>query len=368
MKSLTSIEIAAVVKELKYLEGAIARKIYQPDNSELLFELFKTGKGKSMLRIVPGKTLYLTSFKRKNPLVPLSFVKFLRKRAANSFLEKIEQKGFERIVEFTFKTKTETYYMIAEFFSKGNVIFCNDDHKIISALQVQLWKDRKIKANETYKFPPKANIDIFKIDENEFKKILKESKKENIVKTLAVDIGLGGLYSEELCLRADIDKNKGKLLAKEIHKLFNELKKLAELELKPFLFEKEAVPFDMIKYKGDKGQESPSFNGALDNYYKKFIKVEEKESIEDAHTKKIKKYEKIIEKQKLKLAELEKASKFNKDKGDLIYKNYIWVKDVLDTIKKARSKNVPWKEIEEKLKTKKIIVKGKMGQVILDLK
>ncbi|MEK6817003.1 MAG: hypothetical protein AABY09_05290, partial [Nanoarchaeota archaeon] len=63
MKSLSSIEVAAVVKELQELVNSKVSQVYQPSKEEILIELFKTSTGKFLVRIVPGKCIYVTSFK-----------------------------------------------------------------------------------------------------------------------------------------------------------------------------------------------------------------------------------------------------------------------------------------------------------------
>lgn len=368
MKSLTSIEVAAVVKELQELVNSKVSKIYQPDNTEIVIEFFKTNKGKFLLRIVPGKTIYVTTFKKKNPKEILNFCKFLRKRLTNVFLDKIEQKAFERIVEFKFKTKETVYYLIVELFSKGNIIFCDGHYKIISALQVQHWKDRKIKANETYAYPPKSNMDIFNVDKKDFVKLIQNSDKENIVKTLAVDVGLGGMYAEELCLRAKVDKNKKELSSIEMDRLFNELKNFAKLNINAQLLEDDAVPFPLLYYKDKNMQEVSTFNEALNQLYSKDFVEQKQNEARKKYEKKLKEQKRILEQQEEKIKQLEESHKFNQEKGNLIYKNYMYAKEVFDAIKSARAKNVPWSEIEAKLKQKNIVVKGKQGKVELDLK
>jgi predicted ribosome quality control (RQC) complex YloA/Tae2 family protein len=363
MKILSSLEISCVVKELQDLVDARINKVYQPNQSEIVLALHRTGIGKVLLRIVPGQCLYITEEKLPSPKTAFNFCMFLRKRLTNTRLRSIEQKDFERIVEFTFESKDEHFKLIAEFFSKGNVILCDRDYNIISALQVQLWKDRQIKARVEYKYPPKSNVDIFNITLEEFTEIIKKSKKDNIVKTLAVDIGLGGLYAEELCLRAKVDKEK-KPTQKDIEKIFKELKDLSYLNIKPSFLGEDAVPFEMLFYKDAKTESKASFNEALNLLYSQSMEIEK----EDPYQKKIEEQNRIFQSQELQIKEMERGKIENKEKGDLIYTNYQFIKEVLETIKKARDKKVTWDEIESKLKTKGIIVKGREGLVTLDLK
>ena len=81
----------------------------------------------------------------------------------------------------------------------------------------------------------------------------------------------------------------------------------------------------------------------------------------------MKKAKQLIEKQKRHVEELKKSADQDKEKGDLIYNNYPYIQEVIDTIKNARNKKIGWDEIAKKLKTKDIEVK-KGGKIILNLK
>ena len=64
----------------------------------------------------------------------------------------------------------------------------------------------------------------------------------------------------------------------DISRLFNELKKLAKLEIVPNLLDKDVVPFEMEQYKDKDSKIMRTFNEALDNYYSQFIdKVKEED-------------------------------------------------------------------------------------------
>ena len=247
-------------------------------------------------------------------------------------------------------------------------MFCDKEYKIVSAMLPQVWKDRTVKQGETYKYPPASSIDIFNVSEKDFIDVIKKSDKDSIVKTLAMDIGLGGLYAEEICLRADIDKTKKALKDPDMSRIFNEIKKMARLDIKANVMKDEAVPFDMVQFRDKEPQPAESFNEALDKYYAGFIDEEEDDAKEEEFRKRMKELQAILKSQEMQLAEFENMSKFSKEKGDLIYSNYTLIKEVLDAIKKAREKKIPWEEIEEKLKSKGITVNGKEGKVTLELK
>jgi predicted ribosome quality control (RQC) complex YloA/Tae2 family protein len=194
---------------------------------------------------------------------------------------------------------------------------------------------------------------------NDLKALFKKTKKDSLVKCLAVDLGLGGVYSEEICLLSGIDKNEkpGKLKEKEINKILSIIKKIISKKINAVIVykDKEAVdvlPFPLGFYKNFEIKKFKSFNEALDYYFTKEFKEERKEK--SAYEKKLEKLERIIEEQKLMIEGMKKGEKENRKKAELIYNNYQLIKEILDEIKKA-SKKYSWGEIKEKLKGHKII-------------
>ena len=208
--------------------------------------------------------------------------------------------------------------MICEFFSKGNVILCDENYVIISALQVQLWKDRKVKAKEVYQYPPSRQIK-FEVFED-FVKYIEASDRENIVKKLAT-LNLGGLYAEEVCARARVNKISVHVNDKTLLRLYNELNRLLEEEdYKPRLVDNIPVPFEMKSF--GPGKEFETYSEALEEYYTPFIvdlEVLEERALEG----KVDKAKSILEDQLQHLKEVEKDLVEGRIKGDWIYEHYI---------------------------------------------
>src|SRR3989344_488401 len=188
--SLASIELAAIINELQFLKKGKISQIYH-QNEELLLQLHAPGHGKQLLKIVPGKLLCLTKDKDP-PVKPSGFCMQLRKYLDQAFVKDLYQQEAERIVVFELE-KPETYYLIIELFSKGNVILTDAQRMTIGVLEQQLWKDRSVKAKHPYTFPnPGINWKI--ISQQDFEAILKKSDRKNLATTLATEINLGGVY------------------------------------------------------------------------------------------------------------------------------------------------------------------------------
>ncbi|MFH1786651.1 MAG: NFACT family protein [archaeon] len=205
MKALSSLDIVGVVHELQGLVGAKVQKVYQIDDM-LLFELYLKGQGAVKLLIKAGERIHLTRFKREMPKLPPAFCMLLRKYAEGASLSAVRQHDFDRVVELEFESGKEKakHILIAELFSKGNLIFCDANYSIIQPLRVEFWKTRAIKPKAKYEFPP-ASPNLKEIEQEEFTYKLSQSSKTTVT-TLAVIFGLGGEYAEKVCSDAKVDK------------------------------------------------------------------------------------------------------------------------------------------------------------------
>ncbi|MFH1210968.1 MAG: NFACT family protein [archaeon] len=347
MKVFSSFDVYYMVRELQSILDSKVDKVYQ-DGNVLLISLFKSDK--FLLKVSPS-SFYLTSYKFESEKLP-QFAVVLRKYISQARLRNIRQHDFERIVEFEFD-KGEKYILIAEFFSSGNIILCDKDYRIINCLHNQVWRHRVIKPNEKYSYPPSNQANPFNMKSSD----LKNLKKESVVKSLAIDFNMGGLFAEEVCARADVDKNKKQLTDSEIDKIISVVDYLKITRLKPNISGDNVLPFEFTG-------KSPlqffdNFSAAVD-FFDSNIKV-----VDGAFVKKLEKLNKIIEKQKDQGEVLRQESLLNKEIGDKIYSNYAYIKEIFDAIKMARDKKLPWDEIAKRLKTKGIELK--QGKITLEL-
>ncbi|MFH1073047.1 MAG: NFACT family protein [Nanoarchaeota archaeon] len=370
MKSeLSAMDMHYLVKEFQVLIDGKIDKIYEgeEDRKDFLFRFHVPGKGKISLRVHLPNLIYITECKGDFPEQPPGFCMFLRKYLQNARVRKIEQVGFERILKFTFEhkvnEKVETYYLIVELFSKGNMILCDSTMKIKSPLESQSWADRTIRGNTPYLLPPAAT-DTLNLNLEEFSTMVRMTKMDSIVKCLAVDLALGGLYAEELLCLVDIDKNMKKLSKEDIGRLYDELHILKDKEVKAVKVGEEILPFP-FKSIPETGQSYPSFSAVLDDG------LSGKERVVKEKKEKATKKDKImfiINEQENKIKGFEKQAVESQKKGELIYENYTLVKEILQELKKAREKHT-WKEIKERLKGHKIIkeIDEKEGKVVVEL-
>ena len=356
---ISSMDLHFLCKELDAtLNNVKADKIFQPERKEFLFLLHISGEGKQILRIKLPNFIFLTEFKGDMPEIPKDFCMVLRKYISGKRLVSIKQVGFERILEMAFESKEEEYRLIVELFSPGNIILTDKEYKIISVLEARKFKDRTLRGNVKYEFPEKRN-NPQELDEAEFAKIISASDKESVVKALALDFSLGGAYAEELCVRAGVAKDKKDLSITEIAALYSALQNLLNSKLEPNAVYKDEKPFMILPIafetlKQYETKQFTSFNEALDTILTSAAIEDEQEKELEPHKKEIEKLKKQIEQQKEQIAELDQIAEDSQRRGELLYENYVQVKDIVTEINKARAK-YSFKEIKEKLKDHKVV-------------
>jgi len=353
MKSLHGLDIHYLLQDLQILKNGKISKILQLSKADFLFRFHISGKGQVHLRIALPGLIFLTSSK-KAPLTAPAFCISLRKYLTNTFLIDIKQTGLERILEFEFKTREGKIYLMLELFSKGNLIICDENYKILLPLRSQTWKDRTIKRGATYR-PPAPKHNPLTLTEKEFIKILSTSKKENLVKTIALDISLGGKYAEELCNLSALDKNmkQESLTPEHFRTLFKHLKELASHTLDPQnVYQDHTLidisPFPLSIYK--KSSPVKSFSKAIESIAKK------EDQFKSKFDKKIMQTEKIIASLQENLKELQERAEDQGRKAEILYENYAKVDALLKYIFEKRNKT-SLKDLQKKLKSHHLLKK-----------
>ncbi len=345
MQEVGALDIYYLLKEFSILKNSLLQKVYHiPELNLLKLSFHVRNEGEKTLIILPN-AVYLTSYKIQNPLQPSNFCSILRKHLLRKKLLEITQVGFERILELQFSDRI----LIVELFSKGNVILCDNEYNIIAPMKSQTWKDRTIKPKEKYKYPP-LKEDIRKLNFSEFKQLFIQTNK-NIISFLATDLNFGKKYANEIFERTGI-KNKEELEDSELKKVYEKAKELFNLEMEPRLYlEEENIidfsPFPLKIYSTKSFKKFLTFNEAIDEFFKEKL---EKSMEGDKDDKKIK----ILEKQKEALESLKRKMEENKAKAELIRRNYLLIKEIIDEIKIWKDNGLSWTEIKKMLKKNKL--------------
>ncbi|MBA2850567.1 putative ribosome quality control (RQC) complex YloA/Tae2 family protein [Methanococcus maripaludis] len=371
---MTNVDISAAVSELqKVINGKLDKAflVNNQDGKELILKVHIPEIGSREIAIGLGKYKYitLTEYEREKPRNPPSFVMLLRKHLKNIKITSVAQHNFDRIVIFNFEWNELKYKLIIELFGDGNAILLDSEDKIILPLKIERWSTRKIVPKEIYKFPPQKDLDPKNLDYSLAKKLFleefekEENKNTEVVRIISRTFGLAGVYSEEICLNSEIDKNLKNPKNEEIEKLFEGSKSFfkkvfGELKPKSTLKNGEFVNIDPIdlkiheNLKENEIKHYESFLTALDEYFSRFIMKKEIKQAESKLQKLVKKQERILKSQLDTKDKYEKQSLSNHKRGDLIYANYSLVDEIVSTIKDAREK-MDWNGIKNVIKENK---------------
>lgn len=369
-KELSSIELKYLLEEFQQLKGSKVDKIYQPEKNSLLISFHVTGLGKKMLMIVLPGFIWLTETKPEMPEKIFGFCAALRKFLTNARLKEIKQIENERILSLEFETKEGKYGLITELFGKGNIILCKEN-KILTPMSMQTWKDRTIKKGEEYTHPSKEH-NPFDISLAKFKKLI-EASSDTISKTLAVQLGIGGTYAAEICIRAGIKKTAKKATEQEAQKMHETLISLLQQKIEPIVVLENNEVIDITPFKpeiySEKNQEAfKTYSQALDSILSKDAGKKELKEVSDKFGKKIGKIDTMISIQREKLGEQAKTAEEYQSKGEKIYEKYQEFQKLLSEIKEMR-KTMNWQEIKEKLKGIKYIkqINEKTGEIKIEI-
>jgi predicted ribosome quality control (RQC) complex YloA/Tae2 family protein len=357
MKNMSNVDVYAVCHELRdLLKGARVDKAYQPTKDTVLIRFHVAGKGRVDIVFQAGRRIHMTQYPLPNPKIPPNFPMLLRKYIKGATVEDIRQYNFDRIVELHV-AKEKKFTLVIELFAKGNIILLDEEGKIILPLKRKLWSDRKISSKEEYKYPPKRGINPLEVKKEELEDVFRNSDSD-VIRTLARS-GLGGIYSEEILLRSNVQKDlpAAEISNSDLDSIYNSIYGLFE-PLRTSNFhpqivsdgKEDVLPLDLKIYENYKKDAFETYNEAADEFFSSEVRETIKNEYEDVWGAEVKKFEKRLKIQEETLDKFHKTIKVSKKRGDLLYANYGKIQSILDIIKDAREK-YSWNEIASKLKT-----------------
>jgi len=317
---LNFLELGFLVQELQSCVGSRVDRIYEPDG--FMFQLHKSGTGKLFLRM-SNKVLWLSKGKLLAPESVSGFCSLLRARLEGKKLTNLEQLGSERIVSFTFQTQTETYYLIVELFSKGNIILTDSNKRILAATEERAWKDREIKRGVQYA-PPPAKKNLF------------ELKPDDITgdEKLLASLGFGKLLAHEIVVRGGD---------------FKAYQSLLKEKLSPRAYaDGELSSIKLVQYR-EAGEPFSSFSELIDSRLSQSMQQQKEQRVKQSFESKRAKIQEVIDMQTRTIDSLEKQAVECQRKGEIIYEHYQELKDILEELNKAKVK-FSLQEIKAKLK------------------
>jgi predicted ribosome quality control (RQC) complex YloA/Tae2 family protein len=365
-RAMTSVDLAALVGELQDYTGAVVDKayLYGDDLVRLKMRDYDRGRIELVIEVGDPKRAHVAVPEHvpDAPGRPPNFAMMLRNRIAGANLVDIEQYGFDRILTFRFEREDATTLVIAELFGDGNVAVTNEDREVIDCLDTVRLTSRTVAPGSQYGYPDER-FSPLDCDYKTFVARMEESDTD-LVRTLATQLNFGGLYAEELCTRAGVEKTVEISEATEEHyeALFGALERLREPILEgrtdPRLYETDSgevvdatpLPLEEHEAEGYDATGFDSFNAAIDEYFYR-LESESDEPAEPGSDRpdfeaEIEKHERIIEQQEGAIEKYEQQAEREQKKAESLYEHYDLVDEICSTVQNAREEGVPWSEIE----------------------
>lgn len=203
-----------VTTELQQAVDCHVEKIYQPARDVLVLLLRKKGFAKRLvLSAVSGVSrVHFTEQKYENPETPPMFCMLARKIFSSAKIVAVEQKGLERVIEFTFETSNEMGdrikpKIICELITgSSNIILVDENGKIYDAVhRSDIEKsDRIIASGATYRLPETQNkINLLSCSMQLAVKTVLSQKNEKLSAAILKSLeGMSPLVCREVAIRA----------------------------------------------------------------------------------------------------------------------------------------------------------------------
>jgi predicted ribosome quality control (RQC) complex YloA/Tae2 family protein len=324
--AMTSFDISTILTELHVLAGSRINNIYQVSPVTFLFTFSSDIK----LLFELGRRIHLTRYKVPRPPQPSQFCKILRKYLRRGIIQELKMPRFERIVILIIKARKTTYRLYIELFSKGNAILVDDNNTIMYASSYRTMRDREITRRQPFNLPPARGLDPTQVTAEMMSVIL--DQKGTLIRALTQTISLGGLYAEELLLRANLDKNMttDTITSQELNRLHNALTQLiTELHEHPQPHVVKAtsehaidvLPIMLQIYAPYNTTFFKSFNEAADTYFTELTYQKDTANLleHDETHQQIEEKHRILSQQEESLTKFKQTAEKSTQIGDLIY-------------------------------------------------
>ena len=373
-RELTSVDLAALAGELADYEGARLDKAYLYPEDLLRLKLRHFDHGRVELLVDVGETKHVRVADAENvppaPERPPDFAMMLRNRLEGATLAGVEQFEFDRILQIRFEREDDSTTIVAELFGDGNVAVLDGTGAVVDSLETVRLKSRTVAPGSQYEFPD-ARFNPLAVDFEGFQARM-ESSDTDVVRTLATQLNFGGLWGEELCTRADVEKTLAIPDASpaDYRALYDTVQQLADRvqrgDLDPRVYhERDEADKDETDGEHDRrvdvtpvplDERAPlraarfeRFTDALDDYFTHFEADHAEESVgrdRPDFESEIEKQQRIIAQQEGAIENFETQAERERAKAESLYANYDLVDEVLSTVRAARDDGVSWADIE----------------------
>ena len=360
-REMTSVDLAALVGELGRYEGAKVDKVYLYGDGLVRFKLRDFDRGRVELLVETGEVKRCHVADPEHvpdaPGRPPEFAKTLRARLAGGDFVGVEQYEFDRILTFEFDRPDADTTVVAELFGEGNLVTLDETGEVQRSLETVRLKSRTVAPGSTYEYP-QSRLNPLDVSFEAFAARMDDSDTD-VVRTLATQLNMGGLYAEEFCTRAGVEKTRdiADATEEEYRAVYDAIGRLGDrlragdLDPRVYLDDgavADVTPFPLEEREGMESEAYDDFNAALDAYFHRLDLTddEETDNAPDFEAE-IEKQKRIIQQQEGAIEEFEADAQAEREKAEAVYAHYDLVAEILTTIQEAREAGRSWEEIDE---------------------
>lgn len=184
-QSMTSVDIAVVINELKSLEECSVRSLFMPTRDIMIMELL-CGNDVRHLLLEGGRRIHLT--RRVLTTESIKVSKLFRRFLDGAKIVRLDQVDMERIVFLVFKKGSKQYTLYLELLPRGVIALVNEEGKVVAVNKKLKAKDRVISVGRSY-IPPPSLPNIASIDQAKLFELSRKSDK-TVGQFFVRDLGL----------------------------------------------------------------------------------------------------------------------------------------------------------------------------------
>lgn len=347
-KAMSNVDVAAMATELSdRILGGFMGKAYQQSSDKIWLSIQSPSEGRLDLLLVAGKRINITKGERPPSKTPPQFPTMLRNRISGGRIVEIRQHDFDRVLEISVERMGSRHHLVIELFPKGSIVLLDENRTILSMLRKMVYRGSKMASGEKYLYHP-GQLDPRSISLPDLSAWL-ASAGQDLVRSLVRGLNMGGSYGEEVCLVADIEKNRpaADLDSSEIERVHVALHQVfLDQTFDPHIvLDENGVPVDVLSrplriYQGLDVKRYATFSEAVDLFFV------EKEASEE---QKKDPFERRIELQRAAIAGFDAQEKALIASGEQVYQLYGDVDQLLRVVEQAHDRGFSYNQIWERI-------------------
>ncbi|CAL4114173.1 unnamed protein product [Meganyctiphanes norvegica] len=374
----TTVDIMAIVSELKKIQGMRVVQVYDIDHKTYLIKLQAPPDKKCVLLLESAARIHTTEFDWPKSPAPSGFSMKLRKHIRNKRLEWVHQMGVDRIVDLKFGQAEAEHHLIVELYDRGNIVLTNSSYTILNILRTRKdGEETRFAVGEQYpvdkvrQAKPSPSLEQLKTalssakDNTPLKKILNPMLDcgGGVVEhqLLVAGFPVGAKLGRDLKLDGDLTSLHNAITAAQatvtdvnsnVQPQGYIIKKVEERHradgtVEPIAIYQDFHPFLYSQYTDLPHDAFPSFNQACDEFYSKVEASKIDKIAVQKEREALKKLENIKRDHEKRIEELNRKQEENVMKGQLIELNQQLVEGALLVVRSYVANQVDWREIKE---------------------